>query len=113
MRELFSFVFDLATDPLGLPISALWEYVILAVINFLAYKIAWEVSPGGFGGSAIHWSVRLIVFVAIWAVTYAIISAVKFIIAHWVIFVCGVVTLAAICVAVAYWWNHRGRYPAA
>ena len=67
-------IFDIATDPLGLPIPALWEYIILGVVGLVAFKIAWEVSPGGVGGSAIHWTVRLIAFVVIWAVLYGVIT---------------------------------------
>ena len=82
---MLKFVFTILTDPLGLPINALWEYLILLVLNEIAYRIAWEASPGGFGGSAIHWAVRTISFVVMWAVTYGIITAVKWIFAHWVL----------------------------
>lgn len=85
---MLKFMFTLLTDPLGLPIHALWEYVILAVINEIAYRIAWEASPGGFGGSTIHWIVRAISFVIMWAVTYLVITVVKWIFAHWVLVVC-------------------------
>ena len=85
---MLKLLFTLLTDPLGLPIHALWEYVTLAVINEIAYRIAWEASPGGFAGSTIHWVVRAISFVIMWAVTYAVIAAVKWIFAHWVLVVC-------------------------
>lgn len=62
---MFKLIFEILTDPLGLPINALCEYLILAIINAVAFKIGWEASPGGFGGSAIHWAVRLIAFVVI------------------------------------------------
>ena len=82
---MLKFVFTILIDPLGLPINALWEYLILLVLNEIAYRIAWEASPGGFGGSTIHWAVRTISFVVMWAVTYGIITAVKWIFAHWVL----------------------------
>ena len=85
---MLKLLFTLLTDPLGLPIHALWEYVILAVINEIAYRIAWESSPGGFGGATIHWVVRAISFVIMWAVTYFVITVVKWIFAHWVLIVC-------------------------
>ena len=85
---MLKLLFTLLTDPLGLPINALWEYVILVVIGEIAYRIAWEASPGGFGGSLIHWVVRAISFVIMWAVTYAVIAVVKWIFAHWVLIVC-------------------------
>ena len=94
---MLKLLFTLLTDPLGLPIHALWEYVILAVINEIAYRIAWEASPGGFGGSTIHWVVRAISFVIVWAVTYFVITVVKWIFAHWVLIVCipGAILLVA------------------
>ena len=82
---MFKFLFEILTDPLGLPINALWEYLILAIINAIAFKIAWDASPGGFGGSAIHWVVRLIAFVIIWAVTYGIIALAKWIFVNWIV----------------------------
>ena len=85
---MLKFVFTILTDPLGLPINALWEYLILLVLNEIAYRIAWEASPGGFGGSTIHWFVRAIAFVIMWAVTYAVIAVVKWIFVHWVLIVC-------------------------
>ena len=43
MRELFSFIFDKLTDPLGLPIAAWKEWLILLVLGELAYIIAFRV----------------------------------------------------------------------
>ena len=85
---MLKFIFTILTDPLGLPINALWEYLILLILNGIAFRIAWEASPGGFGGSLIHWVVRVIAFVIMWAVTYAVIAVVKWIFAHWVLIVC-------------------------
>ena len=102
MRPIFSFIFELITDPLALPISPLWEYLILLVLGEIAFRIAWEASPGGFGGSAIHWFVRAIAFVAMWAAAYAVIAVAKFVIAHWVPIMCviGGLTFAGIILAV-------------
>ena len=94
MKPIFSFLFELITDPLALPISPLWEYLILLVLSEIAFRIAWETSPGGFGGSAIHWFVRAIAFIIMWAVVYAIITIAKFVIAHWVPIVCAIGGLA-------------------
>ena len=79
------FIFDLATDHLGLPISAVWEYAILGIIGFIACKIGWEVSPGGKWGSEVFWIVSTIAFFALWTVVYAVIWTAKWIYAHWVI----------------------------
>lgn len=94
MRPIYSLIFDLLTDPLGLPIHPLWEYVILLVIGEIAFRIAWEASPGGFGGSTIHWFVRIIAFAVMWAVTYAVIAVGQFVLAHWIPIVCIAVGVA-------------------
>ena len=97
MREILSFIFDRLTDPLGLPISALWEYVILLVIGSVAYVIAYSLVgdmyatgsiSSGTAGSIFHWIIRFFVFLIIWAITYAVIWLVKFITAHWVVILC-------------------------
>ena len=41
---MFKFIFDLATEPLGLPIEWYYEWIILAVIGYIAYLIAYEKS---------------------------------------------------------------------
>lgn len=109
MRPIYSLIFDILTDPLGLPISPLWEYIILLVIGGIAFRIAWDASPGGFGGSTIHWIVRVIAFVAIWAVTYAVIAAAKFVIAHWIPFACGAAALVAIGIIAAVVISNKAR----
>ena len=82
MREVLSFLFDRITDPIGLPIAWYWEWIILAIIAFAAYAIAFRavgdlydggMISGSTAGSILHWIIRLIVFVVIWAVTYFVI----------------------------------------
>ena len=93
MLKLF---YSLLTDPLGLPIEPLWEYLILLVVGEIVHEIAFYVSPGGTFGSLIYWVTKLIAFATIWAVLYAIIAIIKFIIAHWIWFaIVGGVLLAA------------------
>lgn len=107
MREIFSAIFDILIDPLGLPISALWEFVILIIIGEIAYKIALSMvgdmyRSGGisssFVGSVFHWIIRLVVFIIVWAVTYAVICIVKFITVHWLKIFCVLVGLLLIVV---------------
>jgi hypothetical protein len=93
----------LLTDPLGLPIEPLWEYVILWVIGEIVHAIAWRTSPGGTFGSLIYWGTKLIAFVAIWLVLYVLIAVIKFIIAYWVWFAVGAGALVAIGIAYLVW----------
>ncbi len=83
MRAIYSFLFNRITDPLGLPISPVWEFVLLAIISFVAFKIAFSASPGGRLGSEIHWFFRVIAFVVLWAIVYVVIWGGKLIVANW------------------------------
>lgn len=80
---MYKLLFSIFSDPLGLPISYIWEYIILFLLNLIAYKVAWNASPGGSFGSEIHWIVRTVVFAIIWLVTYALIFISKWILANW------------------------------
>lgn len=110
MREIFSFIFDRITDPLGLPLNPLLEYVILAVIGLFAYSFAYKAVGGmydsgdistGIGGGIVHWIIRLAVFVAVWAILNAIITLTKFVMTHWKLVIGALGGAIAIACAVA------------
>lgn len=101
---MLKFLFGILTDPLGLPIDAIWEYLILAVIGAIAFVIAWNASSGGDFGSLIHWVVRLIAFVVLWAIVYGIIALVQWVFANWILILCilgGVVVIGGIIAIIA------------
>ena len=94
---MFKFIFEILTDPLGLPIEWYWEYLLLAVIGAVAYAVAYRcvgdmynggMIDGSTSGSFFHWLIRLILFVALWAVTYGIIAAVKWLTDNRVLVLC-------------------------
>ena len=67
LKEIFSFVFDMLTDPLTLPVEPWKEWAILVVIGFIAYRIAFDMVGGmyaldlinsRFAGSLAHWTIR-------------------------------------------------------
>lgn len=82
-------IFDLLTSPLGLPVNPLLEYVILAVVGGIAYRIAFAkvgeislefgISNSGLM-SILHWIIRIIAFVPIWAMLYGICYVIKLVI---------------------------------
>ena len=105
---MFKLLFEFLTEPLGLPIEWYYEYVILAVVGFIAYIIAFRcvgsmyregfISSRG-AGSFFHWLIRLIFFVIIWAITYGAIAFVKWLCTNWILFLSvlgGIVLLAAV-----------------
>ena len=100
---IYKLIFTLLTDPLGLPIDPLWEYVILLIVGEIVHEIAWSASPGGTFGSLIYWVTKLLAFVVIWAVLYAIIAAVQFIVAYWIWFAIGAVVLVAVGIVFIVW----------
>ena len=120
MGAILSFIFDRLTDPLGLPVSALWEYVILLVIGSIAYAITFSfigdmydsgsISSSS-AGSVCHWLIRFFVFVVVWAITYGVIALVKWITVHWVIVVSvlGGILLIAGIIAVIVIFNKKEK----
>lgn len=101
MNDINKFIFDLFTSPLGLPIHPLWEYLIIALIGKLAFKIGWDVSPGGPFGSIIHFAVRGLSFVVMWGGAYMIIAIIKWIIANPIMaLITGIVISAVIVFAI-------------
>lgn len=109
---MFKFIFDILTDPLGLPIEWYWEYLILAVIGTVVYAVAYRcvggmysggMIGGSISGSFFHWLIRLILFAILWAVTYGIIAAIKWLTDNWILVLCilgGIATVAGIATVI-------------
>ena len=112
MKEIFSFIFDIITDPFTLPVEPLYEWVILGVLGVIAYLTSYRIVgdmydrgsiSGSFLGSLFHWIIRLFIFVMIWFVAYWAIVIVQWITDHRVLAmsILGILTVlsvATICV---------------
>lgn len=94
MREILSFIFDKLTDPLTLPIEPWKEWIILGVIGLIAYIVSFRIVgdlydsgdiSGSLIGSILHWTIRLLIFVPVWFVTYWVIVIGQWVYAHWVL----------------------------
>lgn len=112
MSAIFKFLFERATDPLGLPINAFYEYIILAVIGAVAYGIAYSkvgdmyhgsLISGKTEGSFFHWLIRLILFVGLWLLAYGAIQGYYFVTANWqiILMIAGSVAGAAMLCTLA------------
>ena len=112
MSVIFKFMFERLTDPLGLPINALYEYIILAVIGEIAYDIAYsevgDMYHGGLisgrtEGSFFHWLIRFILVVGLWLLTYGAIQGYFFVTANWqiILMIAGSVAGAAMLCTLA------------
>lgn len=112
MSAIFKFLFERATNPLGLPINAFYEYIILAVIGAVAYGIAYSkvgdmyhgsLISGRTEGSFFHWLIRLILFVGLWLLAYGAIQGYYFVTANWqiILMIAGSVAGAAMLCTLA------------
>ena len=93
---MWKILYELLIDPLGLPISPIWEYIIILIIGEVAHEVAYSCSPGGRFGSLIYWVTKLLTFVLVWSILYFMISATQFILLHWIWFVISGIILIVI-----------------
>lgn len=117
---MFKFIFDLATEPLGLPIEWYYEWIILGVIGYIAYLIAYDkvgslyrgdFISGRATGSFFYWIIRTIYFIVMWAITYGVIWIGKFVVAHKIqvaIGICSIVTVV-IAAKLFLWMKERNE----
>ena len=117
---MFKFIFDLATEPLGLPIEWYYEWLILGVIGIIAYSFAYDkvgdmyhshVISGRVLGSFFHWIIRAACFIGLWAVTYGVIWIGKFVIANKILVgsIAGIILLIIIAVRILLWKQSRNE----
>lgn len=117
---MFKFIFDLATEPLGLPIEWYYEWIILLVIGEIAYQVAYHKVgdlyhsgsiSGRSAGSFVHWIIRTVVFVVFWAVTYVVIWIGKFVMAHKIQVVIGICSIVAVVIVIKFfiWFKERNE----
>ena len=94
-------IFDLITSPFSLFENQLYNYLAMALIGTIAYRIAfWSVGELGLRGKAgsdAHWIIRFIVFVTIWVLCCIAIKIITFVINNWII-----VTISAIMLLIVY-----------
>lgn len=79
-------LFELLISPLSISDNYFINSIIIALIGFIAFNIAFKVvgdiGARGVFGSLLHWIIRFIVFVLLWGACCLGISAMKFIINH-------------------------------
>ena len=89
-----------------MPVNPILQYFILTIIGAVAFKIAWKVSPGGSLGSVIHYAVRLIAFITMWAITRVVIAVVKWmtenIVLVSIVFCCLIFAAIIVCLVTSF-----------
>lgn len=108
---MLKFIFDLLTEPLGLPIEWYYEWVILAVIGLIAYIGAYmfvgdmyhlELISGKNSGSFLHWIIRLFLFITLWGITYGVIWVVKYHITQLVLLISSVSIVLGVYIIIRF-----------
>lgn len=103
MSNIFKLFFEILTNPLGLPVSPIFEYVILAFIGLIAYILAYHIVGymyhrcmiyGRMEGSLFHWSIRFLLFFVLWLVARAVIHGPVFVTENWHLFKMIVLSMA-------------------
>lgn len=117
---MLKYIFDLATEPLGLPIDWYYEWIILGVIGYIAYLIAYDkvgslyhrdFISGRAAGSFFHWIIRTIYFIVMWAITYGVIWISKFVMAHKIQVAIGICSILAVVIdaKILIWIKERNE----
>lgn len=103
---MLKFIFQYITNPLSINIDPIHEYIILFVIETIAYIVAFRkvgqlynrgFISGSMIGSVIHWTIRLILFILMWIAINLIIKAYYFIYLHYKL-ICIILFIAFIIV---------------
>ena len=102
-------IYEILISPLGLPLPIIWEYILLAIIEGIAFRIAWNVSPGGPAGSLIHYLVRIPAVFIFWAFAYAIIAFAKWIIQNWIIALCVTIGILVLIYAIVIFTKYAKK----
>ena len=103
-------VFEFLVDPLRLPINGFYEWLIMAIIGVIAYRLAYTktgkmMRTGHISrkqGSDVHWALRFTYYVVMWAILRAVIWIYGFVVANkWVsIFAAGCIVALIITIMI-------------
>lgn len=108
MKVILKPIFEMITGEYVMFDNIIYNYIIMTVIGLFAFEIAWRcvgklydnnIISGKNSGSLIHWTIRLVVFIALFYIFNLLIWLTKFIYIHRqiiCIIICSVVILAII-----------------
>lgn len=108
MKFILKPIFEMITGEYVMFDNIIYNYIIMTVIGLFAFGIAWRcvknlydnnIISGKNSGSLIHWTIRLVVFVALFYIFNLLIWLTKFIYMHRQIIctiICSIVILAII-----------------
>ena len=108
MKVILKPIFEMITGEYVMFDNIIYNYIIMTVIGLFAFGIAWRcvgklydnnIISGKNSGSLIHWTIRLVVFIALFYIFNLLIWLTKFIYIHRqiiCIIICSAVILAII-----------------
>lgn len=87
LKIVYEFLTNILTSPLGLPIDFMYEWFIMMILGAIAFLIAWNI-VGSLGvrgqvASELHWAIRILAIVVLWATTRSLIQAYYYFSANW------------------------------
>ena len=109
MKNILKPIFEMITGQYILFDNIIYNYIAIAIIGVLAFKIAWDlvgnlydlgIIIGRRSGSLTHWLIRIIMFMIIFYLCSAIIWLTKFIFAYrtTVLIIIGIIAVFAIII---------------
>ena len=104
------FIFDLITSPFSLFDNPFYNYLAMALIGVIAYKVAFnvvkELGLRGEAGSIAHWTIRFIVFTLIWLLCCIVIKCILFMVNNWILVLICALSLLSLYFAKKYAGKH-------
>lgn len=102
LYEIFQDLITEKLDVTKLGISFISAIILSCLIDKVAFKIAWDASPGGPFGSIIHYAVRAISFLLMWALTYFFLWFDEWIKTNYIVFICYVATFIFVVFSIVF-----------
>lgn len=104
------FLFELITSPFSLFENPIYDYIVMAIIGYIAYKVAFgavgDLGLRGEVGSIVHWIIRFFVLMFIWLICCIVIWLVKFVVNNWLIITISVILLLIVYILKLYAKNN-------
>ena len=109
MKQILKPIFEIITGEYILFDNIIYNYIAVAIIGLIAYRIAWEsvkklynnnIISGKGIGSFIHWTTRLIAFLLIFYICSFLIWLTKFVYTYRMIILCYIVGIAVIIIVI-------------
>lgn len=105
MNEMLSFLLS----PLGLPIHAVWQYLILAALAWASFFSGWDGTGRSPLGTLAHGLLRFAAFFLLWALAYGTVAAVAWLAANWILGIVVLVGLGLLALALVAGCGRRAE----